>query len=157
MGFPKTRMRRLRATPALRRMVRETALSVDDLIAPLFVRPGRGVRSAIRSMPGQCQWSVDTLVDECQRLADLGVPAVLLFGIPETKDAVGSASWADDGIVQRAVRAIKAACSELVVITDVCFCEYTARTSTTTRRSRTWRGRPFRTCGRGRTWSRRRT
>jgi porphobilinogen synthase len=125
MGFPKTRMRRLRATPALRRMVRETALSVDDLIAPLFVRPGRGVRSAIRSMPGQCQWSVDTLVDECQRLADLGVPAVLLFGIPETKDAVGSASWADDGIVQRAVRAIKAACSELVVITDVCFCEYT--------------------------------
>ena len=125
MGFPVQRMRRLRASPTLRRMVRQTRLATDDLIYPLFVRPGEGVQRPIPSMPGQYQQSVDRLVERCVEVAALGLPAVLLFGIPESKDPVGSASWDDDGIVQRAVRAIKGACPELVVITDVCLCEYT--------------------------------
>jgi porphobilinogen synthase len=106
-------------------MVRETRLTVDQLIYPLFVRPGRGVRQPIKSMPGQFQLSVDTLVEECRAVADLGIPAVLLFGIPEHKDAVGSEAYADNGIVQQAIRAIKTARSDLLVITDVCLCEYT--------------------------------
>jgi len=109
----------------MRRMVRETRLSVDQLIYPLFVRPGRNVRQPIKSMPGQFQLSVDTLVEECKSAADLGLPAVLLFGIPERKDAVGSEAYADNGIVQQAVRAIKEALPDLLVITDVCLCEYT--------------------------------
>lgn len=125
MSFPIHRLRRLRMHPGLRRMVRQTRLSVERLICPLFVRSGTGVRQEIRSMPGQYQWSVDTLVEQCRELAGLGVPAVLLFGIPTHKDAVGSEAYRSDGIVQRAVRAVKEACPELVVITDVCLCEYT--------------------------------
>lgn len=125
MGFPQLRLRRLRAHPALRRMVRETRLCVDRLIYPLFVRPGSGVRQPIGSMPGQFQLSVDQLVEECRRTAGLGIPAVLLFGIPERKDAVGSGAYAADGIVQRACEAIKRACPDLLLVTDVCLCEYT--------------------------------
>ncbi len=125
MHFPNYRGRRLRQTPALRRMVRETRLSADDLIMPLFVRPGRGVRKEIASMPGNYQMSVDAASEEAAEIADLGVPAVILFGIPESKDAVGSRGYAADGVVQQAVRAIKQAAPELVVITDVCLCEYT--------------------------------
>lgn len=125
MAFPQHRFRRLRFHPVLRRMVRETRLSVDQLIYPLFVRPGSGIRHPISSMPGQFQLSVDTLVEECRRVTDLGIPGVLLFGIPESKDAVGSGAYAEDGIVQRACAAIKRACPDLLVITDVCLCEYT--------------------------------
>ena len=106
-------------------MVRETRLAVDQLIYPMFVRPGSDVVQPIGSMPGQCQYSVDRLVEQCCRVADLGIPAVLLFGIPERKDAVGSEAYRDDGIVQRAVSAIKSACPDLLVVTDVCLCEYT--------------------------------
>jgi len=125
MGFPQIRLRRLRSTPGLRRMVRQTSLAVDDLIAPLFVRAGRGVRAPIASMPGQFQMSADVLVEECRRIASLGIPAVLLFGIPARKDAVGSEAWSDEGVIQQAVRRVKEACPELIVITDVCLCEYT--------------------------------
>jgi len=106
-------------------MVRQTRLSVDQLVCPLFVRPGSGVRQSIRSMPGQYQFSVDMLADECKQVAELGIPAVLLFGIPAHKDAVGSDAYIETGIIQRAVRAAKAACPNLLVITDVCLCEYT--------------------------------
>jgi porphobilinogen synthase len=119
-------MRRLRRTENLRRLVREYTLSVDDLVMPLFVRPGRGERRPVPSMPGVFQLSVDAAVEECKAIRDLGLPAVLLFGIPESKDAVGSEGVSDTGVVQEAVRAIKAACGELVVITDVCLCEYTS-------------------------------
>jgi len=106
-------------------MVRETTLSVKDFVAPLFVKPGEGVRDPIGSMPGQYQFSVDTLVDEAEALWEIGIPAVILFGLPDSKDATGSRSWADDGIVQVAVRALKERLPDLVVITDVCLCEYT--------------------------------
>jgi porphobilinogen synthase len=125
MAFPVQRLRRLRMNPTLQRMVRETRLSVEQLICPLFVRPGSGVHQPIRSMPGQFQLSVDALVEECRQAADLGIPAILLFGIPEHKDAVGSESWSETGVIQRAVREVKRACPDLVVITDVCLCEYT--------------------------------
>jgi porphobilinogen synthase len=125
MSFPEIRLRRLRRTPVLRRMVRETKLSVDDLIAPLFVRPGAGIEQPVASMPGVAQMSVDRVVEECRRIESLGIPAVILFGIPERRDAVGSDTWSDQGIVQQATRAIRQACRELVIITDVCFCEYT--------------------------------
>jgi len=123
--FPMTRMRRLRRNETFRRMVRETELRVSDLILPLFVRPGSGVRNPIKSMPGQFQFSVDTLVEEAKAVQDLGIPAIILFGIPKVKDAVGSQAYASDAIVCRAVEAVKAACPELCVITDVCMCEYT--------------------------------
>ncbi|VBB46125.1 porphobilinogen synthase [uncultured Desulfatiglans sp.] len=119
------RPRRLRKSAALRDMVRETTLSVKDFVAPLFVKPGEGVRDPIGSMPGQYQFSVDTLVDEAEALWEIGIPAVILFGLPDSKDATGSRSWADDGIVQVAVRALKERLPDLVVITDVCLCEYT--------------------------------
>ncbi len=125
MSFPVHRSRRLRMHPGLRRMVRQTRLSVEQLICPLFVRSGTGVRQEIRSMPGQYQWSVDTLVEQCRELAGLGVPAVLLFGIPAHKDAAASEAYRSDGIVQRAVRGVKQACPGLLVMTDVCLCEYT--------------------------------
>lgn len=125
MGFPIHRLRRLRRTENLRRMVRRTHLSVDDLVMPLFVCPGKNVRKEIASMPGNAQLSVDLLVEECVEIESLGIPAVLLFGIPETKDAVGTSGTADDGIVQQAVRAVKKRCDKLLVITDVCMCEYT--------------------------------
>jgi porphobilinogen synthase len=109
----------------MRDMVRETHLSVKDFIAPLFVKPGNGTRDPIPSMPGQYQYSVDTLVTAISELAGLGIPAVILFGLPDSKDPLGSRSWADDGIVQQAISAVKSAVPEMVVITDVCFCEYT--------------------------------
>jgi porphobilinogen synthase len=125
-GFPTVRMRRLRRTDALRRMVRETTLAVDDLILPLFVMPGRGVRQPIASMPGHFQFSLDEVAREAREVQALGVPAVLLFGLPATKDPLGSEAYAPDGIVQDAVRAVKDAAPDLVVITDVCLCEYTS-------------------------------
>jgi porphobilinogen synthase len=119
------RPRRLRQTKTLREMVRETRLSVRDFIYPLFVKHGRNIKDPIRSMPGQYQFSVDTVVEEAMETWDLGVPAVILFGIPDRKDPVGSRSYADDGIVQQAVSAIKKMVPEMVVMTDVCLCEYT--------------------------------
>ncbi len=125
MSFPIVRPRRLRRTDALRRMVRETRLSRDDLVLPLFVVEGQGVREPVASMPGVHRHSVDALVDEAKRVRDVGIPAVILFGIPNEKDAVGSGADDGGGIVQRAVAAVKQAEPELCVITDVCLCEYT--------------------------------
>ncbi|OGG46219.1 MAG: delta-aminolevulinic acid dehydratase [Candidatus Handelsmanbacteria bacterium RIFCSPLOWO2_12_FULL_64_10] len=126
MPFPVTRMRRLRRTETLRRMVRETRLSVQDLIMPLFVCPGEKVRREIGSMPGNYQMSIDALAEECRAVADLGIPAVILFGLPERKDEVGSEGYDDHGIVQRAIPEIKERAPGLCVITDVCLCEYTS-------------------------------
>src|SRR6516164_3290968 len=125
MAFPKTRMRRLRRTPTIRRMARETRLSPDNLILPLFVCPGQGVLKPVDSMPGVAQMSVDRIAREARESLAAGVPAVILFGIPARKDALGSEAWNDNGEVQRAVRAIKEQAPEMVVITDVCMCEYT--------------------------------
>jgi porphobilinogen synthase len=124
-GFPINRPRRLRRTAALRNLARETRLSPADVILPLFVRPGRDLEIPITSMPGQSQWSIDRLVGEVRTVARLGIPAVLLFGIPEQKDACGSENWDPNGIVPRAIRAIKDAVPEMIVISDMCFCEYT--------------------------------
>jgi len=118
-------MRRLRRTPVLRRMTRETALAPDDFILPLFACPGTGVARPIASMPGVFQHSVDRLVETASAAFEEGVPAVLLFGIPESKDPVGAISWHEDGIVQRAVRALKEAVPALITVVDLCFCEYT--------------------------------
>lgn len=124
--FPEYRMRRLRRTPALRRMVRETEVEAGDLILPLFVVPGSGVRRPVGSMPGVAQTSIDELLHDAAEAFELGIPAVLLFGVPESKDELGSSGYAEDGIVQEAVRALKRELPELVVITDVCLCEYTS-------------------------------
>jgi porphobilinogen synthase len=123
--FPVARPRRLRRSDALRRLVRETTLAVDDLIYPLFVQHGRDVRLPIPSMPGQYRWSVDRLGTEAREIAALGIPAVLLFGIPAAKDPIGLENFAPDGIVQQAIGAIKEAAPDLLVVTDVCLCEYT--------------------------------
>lgn len=125
MTFPTTRLRRLRHTPVLRNLVRETILTRDDLVMPLFVCPGTGVNNPISSMPGNSQLSVDLLVEECRRLYGLGIQAVLLFGIPEHKDEHGLVACEHNGIVQQAVRALKAALPDLYVIADICNCEYT--------------------------------
>lgn len=125
MSFPITRLRRLRHTPVLRNLVRETILTRDDLVMPLFVCPGTGVNNPISSMPGNSQLSVDLLVEECRRLYGLGIQAVLLFGIPEHKDEHGLVACEHNGIVQKAVRALKAALPDLYIIADVCNCEYT--------------------------------
>jgi porphobilinogen synthase len=125
MNFPEYRPRRLRKNELFRRMVRETKLSVDDLIYPLFAAAGKGIRNEVPSMPGVFQLSVENLVGEVKEAASLGIPAVLLFGIPEKKDPLGSDAYSDKGIVQTAVRAIKDAVPGILVITDVCFCEYT--------------------------------
>lgn len=122
---PQTRPRRLRRTPALRRMTRETFLRLADLIAPLFVTTGTGIERPIGSMPGQSQLSVDRLEREADALLALGVSATLLFGLPETKDAIGSAGWSPEGPVPRAIAALKRRTPDLVVIADVCLCEYT--------------------------------
>ena len=122
--FPNYRPRRLRNTPALRRLVQETRLSADQLVLPLFVRSGKKLRQPISSMPGVFQLSPDELLIEAGRAHDLGVPAVLLFGIPETKDAKASGAYAQNGIVQKAVRLLKKELPDLLVITDVCLCEY---------------------------------
>lgn len=125
MSFPVTRLRRLRQTPVLRNLVRETILTRDDLIMPLFVCPGTNVRIPISSMPGNYNLSVDLLVEECKRLYGMGIQAVLLFGIPEHKDEHGLVACEHNGIVQQATRAIKKELPDLYVIADVCNCEYT--------------------------------
>ena len=125
MAFPVHRLRRLRRTGSLRAMIGETRLSADGLVYPMFICPGEGVRSPVDSMPGVDRQSVDQAVEACRKVVDLGIPAVMLFGIPESKDAYGSGAYADDGIVQRAIGAIKQAVPELTVIGDVCLCEYT--------------------------------
>jgi porphobilinogen synthase len=119
-------MRRLRGSESLRGLVRETPLDPADFILPLFVCPGEGVRREISSMPGNCQLSVDSLVKECQEAHQLGIGGVMLFGIPETKDELASGAYADDGIVQQALRALKREVPKLLVMTDVCNCEYTS-------------------------------
>ena len=120
------RPRRLREKGLLRRMVRETTLAVDDLVYPLFAVHGRGIREAIESMPGVFHLSVDEIVKEAKDAAGMGIPAVLLFGLPEDKDARGSEAYAEDGIVQQAVRAVKETVPDLLVVTDVCLCQYTS-------------------------------
>jgi porphobilinogen synthase len=124
-GFPQVRLRRLRTHPKLRDLVRETELNPRDFVLPLFVRHGRGDRVPISSMPGHAQLTVEHLAEEVAEIEALGIPAVILFGIPEHKDAVGSDAYSEQGIVQQAVRAIKQAGSTLLVMTDVCFCEFT--------------------------------
>ena len=119
------RPRRLRISPQIRAMVRETQVAPDDFIYPLFVMHGHGLKNEISSMPGVFQWSVDNLPGEIESIAKLGIPAVILFGIPESKDPVGLENFASNGIVQQATRAIKAAVPEMIVVTDVCLCEYT--------------------------------
>jgi len=124
-GFPTRRLRRLRTTPALREMLAEVRLDRSDLIAPLFVRPGSGQKRPISSLPDQFQFSPDTAAETARHLADLGVPAVLLFGIPPAKDALGSGAWDPGGPVPEAIARIKRDVSDMVVIADVCLCEYT--------------------------------
>jgi porphobilinogen synthase len=125
MLFPDYRPRRLRQNEAFRRMIRETCLAADDLILPLFVVKGRNVRNPIESMPGHFQLSVDQLIKTATSAKNLAIPAVMLFGIPDAKDSLGTRAYAADGIVQTAVKALKNKLSELVVITDVCLCQYT--------------------------------
>lgn len=124
--YPTTRLRRLRYNPVIRDMVQETDLSVKDFIYPLFVCPGENVKKPISSMPGVFQMSIDVLVKECKEIVELGILAVILFGIPSHKDEVGSEAYDEDGIIQRAVRALKKEVQDLIVITDVCLCEYTS-------------------------------
>jgi porphobilinogen synthase len=124
MAFPATRLRRLRRTGALRSMVRETRLAPENFVYPLFVCPGEGVRKEVRSMPGVFNLSVDEIVKEAREVHSLGIPALILFGLPEKKDEVATGAWDENGIVQRAGRAIKAKVPEMVVIADVCLCEY---------------------------------
>jgi porphobilinogen synthase len=125
-GFPTTRLRRLRKTAALRDMFRETTLSPDDLIAPLFIVEGNNVKREISSMPSQFQLSIDNALRECEELIQLGIRSIILFGIPNEKDEAGSGAYADDGVIQKAIRAIKSSFPEVVVVTDVCLCEYTS-------------------------------
>ncbi len=125
MGFPAQRLRRLRKNGNMRRMVSETGLSVDNFIQPLFVVEGKGIRRGIPSIAGNYHFSIDMVVEEARELSDLGIPAVLLFGIPNGKDDEAAGAYAPDGIVQRAVRALKKAGPEMVIITDVCLCEHT--------------------------------
>lgn len=124
-SYPVSRPRRLRLTPALRHMVRETILTPRDFIYPLFVRHGANIQEEISSMPGQYQWSVDRLPKQAEEIARLGIPAVILFGISDQKDPVGLENFSPDGIVQQAIQKIKDAVPELVIVTDVCLCEYT--------------------------------
>ncbi len=123
--FPINRPRRLRQNPMLRRMVRETILTANDLIYPLFAVPGEAIAKEVRSMPGVYQLSVDKIVEEAKEVYDLGIPAIILFGIPETKDADAAGAWHDCGIVQKAATAVKEAVPDLIVIADTCLCEYT--------------------------------
>jgi len=124
--YPEKRLRRLRYNSTVRDMVRETNLTKNDLIYPLFAVPGSGIKNEVKSMPGVFQMSIDVLVQECKEVEQLGIPAVILFGIPEHKDEVGSGAYDANGIIQQAVRAIKKETKKLVVITDVCLCEYTS-------------------------------
>jgi porphobilinogen synthase len=124
--YPVIRHRRLRYNPLVRDMVRETVLTKNDLIYPLFVVPGEKIKKEVKSMPGVFNLSIDELIKECKEVRDLGIPAVILFGIPEHKDEVGSEAYNENGIIQRAVRAVKAEVKDLLIITDVCLCEYTS-------------------------------
>lgn len=126
MAFPVHRPRRLRKNENIRRMVRETRLSVDDLIQPFFVIHGRDVKNPIESMPGVYQLSIDRLIPEVKRACELGIPAVILFGIPDKKDPIGSGAYDENGIIQQATKAVKDAVPDILVITDVCLCEYTS-------------------------------
>jgi len=126
MYFPSYRPRRLRKNENFRRMIRETKLSVDDLVYPLFVTSGKNVKKPINSMPGHFQMSVDYIIKEIEKARDLGIPAILLFGIPEKKDETASGAFIKDGVIQQAVRKIKDRVPDIVVITDVCLCEYTS-------------------------------
>jgi porphobilinogen synthase len=126
MAHPLYRPRRLRESPLLRRMVRETRLGVENLILPLFAVHGRGVRDPVGSMPGVSKLSIDELLKEAKDAASMGIPAVLLFGVPQSKDPRGSEAYAEDGIVQQAARAVKETIPDLLVITDVCLCQYTS-------------------------------
>ncbi len=123
--FPETRLRRLRHHPQMRNLVRETQLSIDDLILPLFIKQGSGIKKAIASMPGQFQLSPDLLEEEVHHLVKLGIKSILLFGIPDKKDALGSDSYSSHGIIQTAIPIIKKIAPQLLVISDICFCEYT--------------------------------
>lgn len=123
--YPTNRFRRLRRTPELRELVRETYLQPSNFIAPLFVVHGTGIKEEISSMPGQYRYSIDLLIEHCQELEHLGIGGIILFGIPQHKDATGSEGYSDEGIVQQAVRAIKKVCPKLIVIADICMCEYT--------------------------------
>jgi porphobilinogen synthase len=123
--FPQTRLRRLRYHPVVRDLVRETSLAASDFILPLFVRPGKNIKNEIASMPGNYQLSVDRLIDEVGIATQLGIRAFLFFGIPSTKDAQGTSAWQNDGIVQQALRALRPAFKDVLLITDECFCEYT--------------------------------
>src|SRR5215469_11734254 len=124
MAFPTTRLRRLRRTGTLRSLVRETRLTPESFVYPLFVCPGERVRKEVGSMPGVFNLSVDEAVREAEEAHGLGIPALILFGLPERKDGVASGAWEDDGIVQRATRAIKREVPEMLVVGDVCLCEY---------------------------------
>jgi porphobilinogen synthase len=124
MNFPVTRLRRLRRNEAMRNFVRETRLTPDAFVYPLFVCPGEGIRKEVRSMPGVFNLSVDEAVKEAREAKSLGVPSVILFGLPETKDEQATGAWSDDGIVQRAARAIKAEVPDILLMGDVCLCEY---------------------------------
>jgi porphobilinogen synthase len=126
MPFPVQRPRRLRASEQMRRLVRETRLDPANFILPLFIVPGEGIRQPIGSMPPQCQLSVDTAVEECREILALGISGIILFGLPESKDEQASGAYDDHGIVQRAIRAIKREVPDLLVMTDVCNCEYTS-------------------------------
>lgn len=123
--FPVSRPRRLRINSQMRALVRETVLTPNDFIYPLFVRYGKDVQQEIPSMPGQYQWAVDKLPAEAEAIASLGIPAIILFGIPAQKDPLGVENFAPDGIIQQAIKAIKGAVPEMIVVTDVCMCEYT--------------------------------
>ena len=125
MSFPVTRPRRLRRSEAIRSLARETRLSTKGFIYPMFVCPGQGVRNPIGSMPGVAQQSVDKLVEECREVEQLGIPGIILFGIPDKKDARGTEAYAADGVVQRAIEGVRKAKLDLLVMTDVCLCEYT--------------------------------
>src|ERR1035437_10066817 len=125
-NFPIKRLRRLRYNSTVRSMVRETSLTKNDLIYPLFVVPGVTVKKEVRSMPGVYQMSVEVIAEECKEVENLGIPAVILFGIPDHKDEIGSGAYDSNGIIQQALRAIKKGTTKLLVITDVCLCEYTS-------------------------------
>src|ERR1700757_3189076 len=124
MAFPTDRPRRLRRTEAMRSFVRETRLSPEGFVYPLFICPGEGIRKEVRSMPGVYNLSIDEAVKECAEVKSLGIPSVILFGLPESKDEVATGAWAEDGIVQRAARAIKHEVPGLLLMGDVCLCEY---------------------------------
>lgn len=126
MGFPKIRMRRLRSSKSMRRLVCETTLSIDDFVYPLFVRAGKGLKEPIKSMTNCFHFSPDTVAKEAAEVAMLGIPAVLLFGLPSKKDEIGSEAWAEDGVVQLSIKQIKEKVPQLLVITDVCLCAYTS-------------------------------